>query len=351
MKFKKSIFAFIMASLSLTFIGCSSYTPEPEEVSHPRELNIFAGRNYDADRFLYDEFERQTGIEVNVIHGTAEEILERLQMEGSNTSADLFMANDGAILNRAKTLDLLQPISSATVDFIVPDNLKDDDNYWVGFSKRARIFVYATDRVDPASIQNYEDITHSTFENRIAVRSSSHLYNQSLLASFISMYGEEMATNWASSVANNMAKQPSGGDTDQIISVASGVGDVAIVNSYYIGLLQNSSSPEEVNVANSVDMVFPNQETTGTHVNVAGLGITKYSQNVQEATEFIEFLLSVESQNHLTSTNFEIPVNQRANFPEFLAEHQGFKMQDIHLTELGLHNSQAIQIFNRVGWR
>jgi iron(III) transport system substrate-binding protein len=353
MTFKRIASTIFISSLSIALAGCGSDDILNDDYYYynSRELNIFSARNYGADHHLHEVFERETGIRVNVIHGTGEELLERLYMEGSNTQADLFITIDGAVLNLAKDRDLLQPIVSPSINYVVPYNLRDVDNYWVGFAKRARIFAYAKDRVDPMSIQNYEDVANIVFEDRVVSRSSSHLYTQSLVASFIAIYGEEAATKWAAGVANNMARPPSGGDRDQVISVASGVGDVAITYSYYIGQMLNSTNPEEVRALDNIGLVFPNQDTTGTHVNVSGVAITKYSSNTQEALEFIYFMLSPYAQNHIVAYNFEFPVNPSIRPPEFLAEHHGFKAQDIHISELGVYNAQAIQILNRVGWR
>ena len=222
-------------------------------------------------------------------------------MKAKVQQADLFVTVDGGVLANAKQNDILQPVSSDIIDENVPENLRDVDNNWIGLATRARIIAYSKDRVSPEELSTYEDLTSDKWKGKLLVRSSTSLYNQSLLASFIELNGEEKAEQWAQGIVNNFARQPDGGDRDQAKAIAAGTGDVAIMNTYYVGLLANSEDPEEVKVADSIGVFFPNQETNGTHVNISGIGLTKHSKNKENAIKLIEYMTSVEAQEFLVS--------------------------------------------------
>lgn len=201
--------------------------------------------------------------------------------EDADTEADLLITADAGRLFRAKDAGLLQVVESDVVNENVPSNLRDKDSNWIGLTKRARVIVYATDRVTPDMLSTYEDLTDEKWAGKILVRSSSNIYNQSLLASFIEVKGEEETKEWAAGLVNNMAREPQGNDRAQATAVVAGEGDLAIMNTYYIGKMINSENPEEVNVANNVGIFFPNQETTGTHINVSGAGLAKHSKKTK----------------------------------------------------------------------
>ncbi|KGR80071.1 Fe(3+) ABC transporter substrate-binding protein [Ureibacillus manganicus] len=316
-----------------------------------QEVNIYTARHYEADDAIYQKFTEETGIKVNVVKGEAEELIERLKREGESTQADLFIAVDGGVLANAKQNDILQPVTSDVINENVPENLRDVDNNWIGMATRARIIAYSKEKVSPEELSTYEDLTNEKWRNRLLVRSSTSLYNQSLLASFIELNGEEQAEQWSEGIVNNFARQPDGGDRDQAKAIAAGIGDVAIMNTYYVGLLANSEDPEEVKVAENIGVFFPNQETTGTHVNISGIGLTKHSKNKDNAIKLIEYLTSVEAQEFLSANNYEFPVNSNAQKPELLESWGEFKMQELNFDTLGEHNKKAIEIFNKTGWK
>ncbi len=189
---------------------------------------------------------------MNVVKGEAEELIERLKREGESTQADLFITVDGGVLANAKNNDILQPVQSDIINKNVPANLRDKDNNWVGMSTRARVIVYSKDRVKPEELSTYEALTDEKWKGKVLARSSTSLYNQSLLASFIELNGEEKAEQWAQGIVKNFARQPDGGDRDQAKAIAAGTGDVAIMNTYYVGLLVNSEDPEEKKVGESI---------------------------------------------------------------------------------------------------
>ncbi|MFY3792720.1 Fe(3+) ABC transporter substrate-binding protein [Ureibacillus sp. MALMAid1270] len=349
----------LSAALAIGLAGCGATnqnTSTNEDKSAPekaenQEVNIYTARHYEADDEIYKKFTEETGIKVNIVKGEAEELIERLKREGESTQADLFIAVDGGVLANAKQNDILQPVSSDIINENVPENLRDVDNNWIGMATRARIIAYSKERVSPEELSTYEDLTSEKWKDRLLVRSSTSLYNQSLLASFIELNGEEQAEQWSQGIVNNFARQPDGGDRDQAKAIAAGIGDIAIMNTYYVGLLANSEDPEEVKVADNIGVFFPNQETTGTHVNISGIGLTKNSKNKENATKLIEYITSVEAQEFLSANNYEFPVNPNAQKPELLESWGEFKMQELNFDTLGEHNKKAIEIFNKTGWK
>src|SRR5690606_28009989 len=274
-----------------------------------------------------------------------------MTLEGENSPADVLITVDAGRLHRAKTSGLLQSISSPILDSIIPSNLKDVDNQWFALTKRARVIAYAKDRVNPEEVSTYENLTDEKWNKKILIRSSSNIYNQSLLASIIAHKGEEGAKIWAEGMVKNMARSPKGNDRDQVKAVVAGEGDLAIVNTYYIGMLANSDNPEERKVAESVGIYFPNQETTGTHVNVSGAGVAKHAPNKENAVKFIEFLISEEAQRIFASSNYEYPVNPNVEVSETLMNWGTFKEDTINLSLLGENNKNAVILFDEAGWK
>ncbi|EXX85296.1 iron deficiency-induced protein A [Paenibacillus darwinianus] len=321
------------------------------QASGEQVVNVYTARNYDVDKVLFGQFTEKTGIKVNVVEGKAEELIERIKREGESTPADLFITVDGGVLNNAKLAGVLQPVQSDVIDAQVPMDLRDTGNEWIGLSTRARIIAYAKDRVKPEQLSTYEDLATEKWKGKVLVRSSTNLYNQSLLASFIAIDGEQKAEQWAQGIANNLARDPDGGDRDQAKAIVAGTGDVAIMNTYYVGQMTVSDDPEEVKVSEQIGVFFPNQETTGTHRNISGAGLIKYSKNKDNAVKLIEFLTGKEAQTLMSAENFEFPVNGEAALPELLASWGTFKTQDLDFAKLGEYNKTAVEIMNKVGWK
>lgn len=343
-KIFSAVFSVVLAMVFL--VGCGSPTQSTEQV-----VNVYTARNYDVDKTLFKQFSEQSGIKVNVIEGKAEELIERIKREGENSPADLFITVDGGILNLAKEAGILQPVESNVVNQQVPKNLRDKENHWIGISTRARVIVYAKDRVKPEELSTYEDLASDKWKGKVLVRSSTSLYNQSLVASFVELIGEQKAEEWAKGIVKNMARDPKGGDRDQAKAIASGLGDVAIMNTYYVGGMLHSKDAEEVKAAQQVGVFFPNQKTTGTHINISGVGLTKYSKNEKNAIKLIEFLTGKEAQETIANENFEFPVNGQAQLPELLKSWGEFKVQEIDFATLGVHNKKALEILNKAGWK
>lgn len=353
---KKHLFLIVLATL-LVLSACGSTTKKEnstdagDKKTEKAEVNLYTSRHYDVDNELYKKFEEETGIKVNVIKDEADVLIERIKREGTATKADLLLTADVGRLYSAKEEGLLQSVSSDKLMNQIPEKLRDIDDMWVGLTKRARILVYNKDKVKPEELSTYEALTEEQWENRVLVRSSESIYNQSLLASFIEIDGEEKAKEWAEGIVHNFAQDPEGGDRDQAKAIAAGVGDVAIMNSYYFGQMLNSQEPEEVKVAESLGVFFPNQETTGAHVNISGAGLVNGSKNADNAVKLLEFLTDEEAQNKFASANYEYPVNENVEPSELLMSWGEFKEQDIPLSTLGENNAKAIMIFNEVGWK
>ncbi|TFB18874.1 Fe(3+) ABC transporter substrate-binding protein [Filobacillus milosensis] len=340
----------ILSVIFLAACGDDSTSDGDSNESSEEEINLYTSRHYDIDDELYKEFTDETGIKVNVIKGDEDELIERMKREGEQT-ADLFYTSDAGRLFRAKDAGLLQSIDNDTINENIPENLRDKDNKWFGLTKRARVIVYHKDRVDPSEVKTYEDLTESKWEDKVLIRSSENIYNQSLLASFIELKGREEAKAWAEGVVNNMARDPQGGDRDQAKGVVAGEGDLAVMNTYYLGGMLNSADEEEVKVAEQLGVIFPNQETTGTHVNVSGIAVTKHAKNKENAVKLIEFLSSKDVQKQFASANYEYPVNPNVEPAETLKQWGDFKEQDINLSILGENNAEAVKIFNEVNWK
>ncbi|NHN29761.1 Fe(3+) ABC transporter substrate-binding protein [Paenibacillus agricola] len=376
---KKSIFGVMLpAVMALTLLaGCGSTSPAPTSTATPdpkaspgaaapagtekpaetpakskdQAVNIFTARHYAADTLVYEAFTKQTGIKVNEIKGTAEELVERLKREGQSSEADLFVTVDGGVLNYAKQNGVLQPIQSSTIDANVAKQWRDKDNNWIGIATRARVIVYAKDRIKPEQLSTYEDLATDKWKGKVLARSSTSLYNQSLVASFIELNGEAKAEEWAKGIADNLGRKPEGGDRDQAKGIAAKVGDVAIMNTYYVGQMLASKDAEEVKVAQNIGVFFPNQATNGTHLNISGAGLAKHAKNKDNAIKLIEFITSKEGQSMLIKESFEFPVNEKADLPELLKGWGTFKTQQIDFSKLGDHNKKAIEILNKVGWK
>ncbi|WP_409289256.1 Fe(3+) ABC transporter substrate-binding protein [Peribacillus sp. SCS-37] len=349
-----------LAILSVAILaGCSGGDKEGQKNSSSKEekkedkgeVNLYTSRHYETDDALYEAFTKQTGIKVNIVKGEENELIERLSREGHSTQGDLFLTSDAGRLSWAKEKKLLQKVDSETLSKNVPENLRDRDGEWFGLTKRARVIVYSKNRVKPSQLSTYEALTSPEWKGKVLVRPSDNVYNQSLLASFIEINGKDKAKEWAQGIVKNMARSPQGNDRDQAKAIAAGEGDVAIMNTYYIGVMLNSTDQEEVKVAKQMGVFFPNQETTGTHINVSGIGLTKHAKNKENAIKLMEYLSGKEAQGKFAQANYEYPVNKDVEPSELLKSWGDFKSQDISLTTLGEYNADAVKLFNEAGWK
>lgn len=337
---KNSLKVLIASSLVATFALASG------------EVNLYSHRHYDSDKLLYKDFEKKSGIKVNVVKAKAGELISRLENEGKNTPADLFITADVANLTQAEERDLFQSVNSKILNESVPKHLRDKDNKWFALTKRARVIVYVKDRVNPNELSTYEDLSNPKWKGKIMARSSSNTYNQSLLGSIIANDGEKKATTWAKGVLANMAKPPKGNDRYQVKAIANGIGDIAIVNTYYIGkMLTNKKDKDQVEAAKKVAIFFPNQNDRGTHINISGIGLIKYSKNRENAIKFMEYLVSPEAQKIFAQANFEYPILKSIEPSEIVKSWGSFKEDSLLIEKVGENNAKAVKIFDKVGWK
>ena len=315
-----------------------------------KTLNLYSSRHYQTDEALYLNFTRLTGIKINRIEGTEDALLERLKNEGRNSPADVLITVDVARLWRAQQMDLLEPVQSAVLNQRVPMHLREPAGHWYGFSKRARVIVYNKQLVNPADAQNYEDLAGAGMKGKVCTRSFSHVYNLSLMSALIDHFGEEKAQQWARGIKANLAREPKGGDTDQILSVAAGECHVAIINTYYYVRLASSNRPDERAAADKVGVIFPNQKSFGTHINISGGGMLRHAPNRENAIRFLEYLASNEAQSYFANGNNEWPAvpNIRLQNPA-LAALGSFKEDQLNVGTLGQYQPLAQKLFNIVG--
>ena len=314
-------------------------------------VNVYSHRHYDVDKQLNDLFKQKTGIEVKVVNAEADQLIERMKSEGAACPADVLVTVDAGRMQRAKGEGLLRPMESELARTLVPAGMADADGQWVPYTVRARVILAAKDRVGEGEIKTYEDLADPKWRGRLLVRSSSSSYNQSLLASIVAARGEEAAAAWARGVVANFARPPQGGDRDQIKAVASGLGDVCISNSYYLGLLLASPDPAERAAGESVRVIFPNQDDRGAHCNVSAIGVAKHAPNPAAAKAYIEFLLGPEAQKMLANGSHEHPVNLDLTLSPFHKDWGAFKADTTTLPKLGENQPAAIRIFDAAGWK
>jgi iron(III) transport system substrate-binding protein len=336
-------------ALCVILAACGGDSDQPAETAG--EVNVYSHRHYDADRELFRRFTEETGIVVNVVTASADELITRLENEGAQSPADVLITVDAGRLQRAKEKNLLLAVQSDVLEANVPEHLRDRDGQWFGLTQRARILAYHRDRVQAEDLSTYEALGDPEWRGRVLTRSSSNVYSQSLLASVIAHQGAEAAEQWASAIVANMARSPSGGDTDQIKAVAAGQGDVAVVNTYYLARLAASTDAEERRVAEQVTAFFPNQSDRGTHVNVSGAGVTRSSRNVENAIRLLEYLSGDEAQGIFAEANHEYPVKTGVPWSQTLQEWGEFRSDSLDLTRLGELNAEAVRIADRAGWR
>ncbi|MBX3561942.1 MAG: extracellular solute-binding protein [Sphingomonas sp.] len=315
------------------------------------EVNLYTARHYDSDQALYDRFQQETGIRVNVIEGRPDELVARIQSEGERSPADLFVAADAGALWRAQRANLFQPVQSETLNAAIPANLREPAGNWYGFMRRARVVAYDSARVRPEEVDSYEKLATPRFRGKICVRSADSVYNLSLLGALIEAWGEERAEAWARGIVANMARQPEGGDRDQIRAVGAGVCEVAITNSYYYIRMANGDDARDREITQRVRLGFPSLDGQGAHVNVSGGGVLARAPNRDNAVRLLEFFASADSQRHISANNNEYPASPNVEAPEPVAAHANFTANPMSVAAFAARQPQAQSIMSRVGWR
>lgn len=317
----------------------------------PSVVNVYSSRKEFLIKDVLDQFTEETGIKVNLITDKAGKLVARMEQEGALSPADVFITTDVGNLYLAKTKNLLQPLRSQTLESTIPANLRDKENYWFGVTKRVRAIFYAKDKVNPQEIQSYENLADEKWKGKVLIRSSSNVYNQSLIASQIAAHGEDETMQWIQALVGNFARNPEGGDTDQIRSVAAGVGDIAIANSYYYGRLMASDLEADKDVIAKVGIYFPNQELQGTHVNISGIAMAAHAPNQRNATLLMEYFVSEQAQKLLAEINHESAILQDITDSTIVESWGNFKEDSMSLTDIAKHNIDAIKIADKAGWK
>lgn len=314
-------------------------------------VNIYSARHYDTDIRLYSAFTDATGIQVNLIEAGADELIERIQSEGANSPADVIITVDAGRLWRAEQAGILAAVDSEVLELAVPESLRHPEGRWFGLSLRIRGVVYNEAAVDPSEITTYEDLADDRWNDRICIRSSSNIYNQSLVASLIEVNGVEATEAWARAIVENMARSPQGGDTDQIRAVASGECDVAVVNHYYLARLMASTDPADTAVADAVGFAFPNQDGRGSHANISGAGVVATAPHHENAVRLIEFLTTPEAQQIFAEGNYEFPVVDDVAASPIAQAFGSFEIDSVNVASYGSNNPEAVRLMDRAGWR
>jgi iron(III) transport system substrate-binding protein len=309
------------------------------------ELVVYSARKEHLIKPLFDAYTKETGVKITFITDKAGPLLQRIKAEGKNTRADLLITVDAGNLWHAAREGVLQPVDSKTLNSNVPANLRDPGGQWYGLSLRARTIVYSTERVNPENLSTYEDLGTPTWKGRLLLRTSKKVYNQSLVAMILAEHGEEKTEGIIQAWVNNLATDPFSGDTKVMEAILAGQGDVGIVNTYYFGRLQKKNP--ELKLA----LFWPNQESSGVHVNVSGAGVTRYAKNPDAAIKLLEWLSSEKAQNLFADANMEYPVNQKVDTHPFVAAWGEFKTSRQNLAMAGQLQRAAIQLMDRAGYR
>lgn len=336
----------LMSALIATAIATLTQTAVAEE----KLLNLYSARHYQTDEALYANFTQQTGIKINRIEGKEDELLERIKNEGANSPADIFLTVDAARLAKAHELGLFAPVASKALESRIPAHLRAED--WFSFSTRARVIVYNKSSVKAEDVQNYDDLANPKLKGKLCSRSGSHPYNLSLMASIIAHQGEAKAEELARGMVANFARAPKGGDTDQIKAVSAGECGVTISNTYYVARLLRSTKPEELKLMEKVGIVWPNQTTTGAHINVSGGGMLKTAPNKEAAVKFLEYLASDQAQRYFADGNNEWPAVDSVKVTNPGLESLGkFKADKLPVKNLAMYQTKAQIIFDRAGFK
>ena len=315
-------------------------------------VNVYTGRHYKTDEALYSGFTKATGIKVNRIEASEDAIIERVRNEGARSPADVMITVDAGRLWRADQLGLFQPVKSATLESRIPESFREPNGHWFGFSSRARVIAYNKAKVKPGEIKTYEELADAKWKGRVCMRSSTNIYNLSLLGALVDHLGQEKAEQWAKGVRANLAQDPKGGDTDQLKFVAAGQCDVTISNQYYYARLVRSQKPNEKEVAGKIGLVLPNQGSWGTHVNISGAGVLKNAPHRDNAVKFLEYLASDEAQRYFADGNNEWPVVKSVKVDNPVLNALGdFKRDNVNVAVFGKNQPGSQKIYDRVAWK
>lgn len=345
---------FLGVSTATIVVACSQPKPEQpqgetkveEAPKQAGQVNIYSARHYNTDEQLYKSFTEKTGIKVNLIEGKDDELIERIKSEGANSPADILITVDGGRLWRAEQAGVFAPVNSEVLNQKIPANLRSPNNLWFAFSKRARVIMYNKDKVNPTDISTYEDLADPKWKGKLIMRSSSNIYNQSLVAGMIEEKGEEATAKWIKGLVANLARPPQSNDTGNIEDVAAGIGDITLANTYYLARYE-----DEPEIFDKIGVIFPNQKDRGTHVNVGGAGMLKNAPDKENAIAFLEYLASSEAQKFFAVENNEYPVVEDTPLKEVVKSFGEFKDDTTNVAAYGKNNADAVKIMDQSGWK
>ncbi len=341
------LFQAALAFVGLLALSACADESASEGVPITGEINIYSSRHYDTDLALYEDFTKATGIKVNRIEADADALIERIAAEGEFSPADLLITVDAGRLWRAEEAGILSPVDSKILEERIPANLRDPQKRWFALSTRARIIIYNKAKGKPAGLDTYEGLADPALKGRICMRSSSSVYNIALLSSMIVHDGPEKAGAWAKGVVANFARPPQGNDMSNIEAVAAGECDISLVNTYY---LARFDTPDKRKVLDAIGIIFPNQASTGTHVNMSGAGVVKTAPNRANAILFLEYLSSESAQKYLANGNNEYPAATGVA-PTSAVEALGtFKADPLGAAEIGKNEARAVELYNAARW-
>ena len=342
--------AFGFARKGLMAAGAGMFLAFAPPVFAAGELNLYSSRHYDTDERLYEEFTKKTGIKINRIEDKASALMKRMKAEGANSSADVLLTVDIGRLSVAEAEGMLQPVKSEALQKAIPAHLRDPQGHWYGFSTRARVIFY-----DKAKVKNppqtYQQLADPKYKGMVCTRSGSNIYMLSLMAALIEHLGEDKAKAWAKGVYANRARDPQGGDTDQLRAIASGECAIAISNTYYFARALRKDVRDLSGQTDKIGIVFPNQDSFGAHVNISGGGVAKNAPNAKNAIAFLEYLASNSAQNYFAAGNDEYPVVAGVAKSASVNKLGEFKADTQSLDKLGPNQAKAQKIYNEVGYK
>lgn len=348
---KTSLLA-LTAVMGLSACGKPANDSAPSAATENKgQVNVYTARHYDADALIYDAFTKETGIKVNRLEIQPDQLVERMKAEGEGSPADVILMADAGALWKASQADLFQPLQSDVINKAVPANLREPGHLWFGFSKRARVIVYDKAKVKPEEVATYEALATPRFKGKVCVRSSDNVYNLSLMAAFVQHWGPKKSLDWAKGVVANMARDPQGGDMDQIKAVSVGACEVALSNTYYYMRLLHHEGEIDPKVAQTTALSFPDVAGQGTHVNISGGGMAKYATNKKEAQAFLEFMTTKTAQTIFAKANGEFPVIPSEETPSYIQAISGFKADPLSVTTYGANQAEAQKIYDKAGWK
>ncbi len=346
---KRLILSCAMAIAVTGAVASCAETEETTSIADAGEVNVYSSRHYDTDLALYSDFTEQTGITVNRIEADADALIERISSEGEFSPADLLVTVDAGRLWRAKEAGILSSVESNTLNERLPDHLRHPDGLWFGLSTRARVIIYNREAGAPEGLASYVDLADPAYRGDICIRSSSNIYNISLLSSMIANVGAEVAENWATGVVANFARDPQGNDTAQIESVAAGECRIAVVNSYYLARFAGGDDEQKA-IFDKLDVIFPDQDGAGTHINISGAGVVTNAPNRENAIRFLEYLTSESAQRYFADGNNEYPAVSGLDANSAVEQLGDFKSDTLNVADIGRNQREAVEIFDRAGW-